>query len=132
MAHEFRYLRSGDCSVRAAVHGRGPPVLMSHGWPASWYSWRHQMGPVAEAGFTAAAIDVRGYGGSSKPWPIDAYDMNSIIGDLQMAADEVGDNRAILLGNDRGAPIVWTAALVDPERFTAVAALAIPYTGLGK
>lgn len=132
MAHEFRYVQSGDCSIRAAVEGKGPLVLMVHGWPESWYSWRHQMGPIADAGFTAAAIDVRGYGGSSKPWPIEAYDMKSIIGDLQKTADELGDGRAILLGHDWGAPIVWNAALVDPERFTAVGALAIPYTGLGK
>ncbi|MFT3725580.1 MAG: alpha/beta hydrolase [Hyphomonadaceae bacterium] len=132
MAHEFRYVQSGDCSIRAAVEGAGPLVLMVHGWPESWYSWRHQMGPIAQAGFTAAAVDVRGYGGSSKPWPIEAYDMQSIIGDLQKTADELGGGKAILIGHDWGAPIVWNAALVDPGRFTAVAALAIPYTGLGK
>ena len=77
MAHEFRYVQSGDCTIRVAVEGSGPLVLMVHGFPESWYSCRHQLGPVAAAGFTAAAIDVRGYGGSSKPHPVEAYDMAS-------------------------------------------------------
>lgn len=132
MAHDFRYVQSGDCTIRVAVEGSGPLVLMVHGWPESWYSWRHQMGPVAAAGYTAAAIDVRGYGGSSKPWPIEAYDMQSIIADNQAVADALGGGKAILFGHDWGAPIVWNSALVDPDRFTAVAALAIPHLGQGK
>lgn len=131
MAQDFRYVQSGDQSIRAAVTGEGPLVIMVHGWPESWYSWRHQMGPIAEAGYTAAAIDVRGYGGSSKPWPIEAYDMQSIIGDVQAVADQLGAGKAILIGHDWGAPIVWNSALIDSGRFTAVAALAVPYTGLG-
>lgn len=132
MAHDFRYVQSGDQSIRASVMGSGPLVLMVHGWPESWYSWRHQMGPIADAGFTAAAIDVRGYGGSSKPHAIEAYDMQSIIGDVQAVTDELGGGKAILVGHDWGAPIVWNSALVDPERFSAVAAMAIPYLGQGK
>jgi len=132
MAHEFRYVQSGDCTLRVAVQGSGPLVLMVHGWPESWYSWRHQMGPIADLGYTAAAIDVRGYGGSSKPHPIEAYDMQSIVADNQAVADALGGGKAILIGHDWGAPIVWNSALVDPQRFTAVAALAIPYLGQGK
>ena len=132
MAHEFRHVQSGDQSIRVAVMGSGPLVLMVHGWPESWYSWRHQMGPVAEAGYTAAAIDVRGYGGSSKPYPIEAYDMQSIVGDNQAVADALGSGKAILVGHDWGAPIVWNSALIDPQRFTAVAAIAIPFLGQGK
>ncbi len=132
MAHEFRYVQSGDCRLRVAVEGDGPLVLMVHGWPESWYSWRHQMGPIANAGYTAAALDVRGYGGSDRPWPVEAYDMQSIVGDLQAVADQLGGGNAILIGHDWGAPIVWDSALIDPERFTAVAAMAIPYVGQGK
>jgi pimeloyl-ACP methyl ester carboxylesterase len=105
---------------------------MVHGWPESWYSWRHQMGPIAAAGYTAAAIDVRGYGGSSRPHPVEAYDMQSIVGDIQACADQLGGGKAILIGHDWGAPIVWNAALIDPQRFTAVAAMSIPYLGQGK
>ena len=64
-----------DVRIRVASEGQGPLVLMVHGFPESWYSWRHQMGPIAEAGFRAAAMDVRGYGGSSKPFEIEAYDL---------------------------------------------------------
>jgi pimeloyl-ACP methyl ester carboxylesterase len=132
MAHEFRYVQSGEQSIRVAVTGSGPLVLMVHGWPESWYSWRHQMGPIADLGFTAAAIDVRGYGGSGKPYPIEAYDMESIVGDNQAVADALGGGKAILIGHDWGAPIVWNSALIDPDRFTAVAAMAIPHLGQGK
>ncbi len=110
MAHEFRYVQSGDQSIRVSVMGSGPLVLMVHGWPESWYSWRHQMKAVAEAGYTAAAIDVRGYGGSSKPHAIEAYDMESIVADNQAVADALGDGKAILFGHDWGAPIVWNTA----------------------
>jgi pimeloyl-ACP methyl ester carboxylesterase len=132
MAHAYRYVQSGDCRIRAAVEGAGPLVLMVHGWPESWYSWRHQMGPIAAAGYTAAAIDVRGYGGSDKPHPIEAYDMESIVKDVQAVADELGGGKAVLIGHDWGAPIVWNSALIDPERFTAVAGMAIPHLGQGK
>jgi len=132
MAHVFRHVQSGDQSIRVAVMGSGPLVLMVHGWPESWYSWRHQMGPIADAGYTAAAIDVLGYGVSSKPYPIEAYDMQSIVKDNQAVADDLGGGKAILIGHDWGAPIVWNSALIDPQRFTAVAAMAIPYLGQGK
>ncbi len=132
MAHEFRYVQSGDQSIRVAVQGSGPLVLMVHGWPESWYSWRHQLGPIAAMGYTAAAIDVRGYGGSSKPHPIEAYDMQSMVADNQAVADALGGGKAILVGHDWGAPIVWNSALIDPQRFSAVAAMAIPYLGQGK
>ncbi len=69
---EMRMIETPGARIRAAVEGEGPLVIMVHGFPESWYSWRHQMGPIAEAGFTAAAIDVRGYGGSDKPKDIPA------------------------------------------------------------
>ena len=131
-APRFEYVRSGACTIRVAVQGAGPLVIMVHGWPESWYSWRHQIGPIANAGFTAAAIDVRGYGGSSRPHAIESYDMRSIISDIQAVADRLGGGKAILIGHDWGAPIVWNSALVDPERFRGVAALSIPYVGQGQ
>lgn len=131
MAHEFRYVQSGDCAIRVAVEGSGPLVLMVHGFPESWSAFERQMAPIASAGFTAAAIDVRGYGGSGKPHPVEAYDMASIIGDLQAVADELGNGKAILIGRDWGAPIVWSASLADTARFTAVAGMSIPHMGHG-
>ena len=131
MAHEFRNVKSGEHNIRVAVEGSGPLVLMVHGFPESWSSWRHQLGPIANAGFTAAAIDVRGYGGSSKPHAVEAYDMASIVADNQAVADALGRGKAILIGRDWGAPIVWNSALMDPKRFTAVAGMSIPHTGHG-
>lgn len=132
MTRRFERIRSGDIEIRVAVEGDGPLVLMVHGWPESWYSWRHQMTPIARAGYRAAAMDVRGYGGSDRPWPVEAYDMKAMVSDVQAVADALGGGRAILIGHDWGAPIVWNSALVDPDRFSAVAGLAIPYLGRGK
>lgn len=131
MAQTLRYVQSGDCRIKVVSEGTGPLVLMVHGFPESWSSWRHQLGPVAAAGFTAAALDVRGYGGSSRPHPVEAYAMKEIVGDLQAVADSLGGGKAILVGRDWGAPIVWNAAQADPARFTAVAGMSIPHLGGG-
>lgn len=128
---EFRMIDTGQLRLRVATQGAGPLVIMVHGFPESWYSWRHQIGPVAQAGYTAAAIDVRGYGGSDKPHAIEAYDLEAITADVAGVADALQpDSPAILLGHDWGAPIVWNSALSRPERFSAVAALSVPFTGI--
>src|SRR5258707_12998426 len=72
---EFRTVPVGELSLRCAIEGEGPLVVLVHGFPESWYSWRHQMGPIAAAGFTACAIDVRGYGGSGKPHEGEAHSL---------------------------------------------------------
>ena len=79
---EFRMINAGELNLRCAIEGSGPLVVMVHGFPESWYSWRHQMTPIAEAGFTACAIDVRGYGGSDKPERVDAYAISHMVGDI--------------------------------------------------
>ena len=128
---EFRTIDAGHAKLRVAVEGDGPLVLMVHGFPESWYSWRHQMGPIAQAGFTAAAIDVRGYGGSDKPQPIDAYSMEELTGDVAGVARALQpDAPAILIGHDWGAPIVWNTALSRPEAISAVAGLSVPFSGV--
>lgn len=128
---EFRMIDTGPVKLRVAVVGAGPLVLMVHGFPESWYSWRHQMEPVAAAGFTAAAIDVRGYGGSDKPGDVADYAMEQLVGDIAAVARTLQpDAPAILVGHDWGAPQVWNSALVMPERFSAVAALSVPYSGV--
>lgn len=78
---EFRKVSVGAVELKVAM-GEGPLIVMVHGFPESWCSWRHQMGPIAAAGFTACAIDVRGYGGSDKPHPVEAYDIESLSGDV--------------------------------------------------
>ena len=128
---EMRHIDVGELNLRCAVEGAGPLVIMVHGFPESWYSWRHQIGAVAQAGFTACAIDVRGYGGSDKPHPVEAYAMEHIVGDLvglKMALQP--DEPAILVGHDWGAPIVWNTALTNPEHFRAVAGMSVPFAGV--
>jgi pimeloyl-ACP methyl ester carboxylesterase len=128
---EMRHIHVGELTLRCAVEGSGPLVVMVHGFPESWYSWRHQLGPIAEAGFTACAIDVRGYGGSDKPHAVEAYAMERIVGDLVGLKQALQpDAPAILVGHDWGAPIVWNTALTNPQHFRAVAGLSVPFAGV--
>jgi pimeloyl-ACP methyl ester carboxylesterase len=128
---EMRLIDTGDATLRCAIEGTGPLVIFVHGFPESWYSWRHQLGPVAEAGFTACAIDVRGYGGSNKPPEVADYAMEKIVGDLVGLAKVLQPDRpAILVGHDWGAPIVWNSALTHPGQFSAVAGLSVPFAGV--
>jgi pimeloyl-ACP methyl ester carboxylesterase len=127
---QFRDIGVGELSLRVAVEGEGPLVLMVHGFPESWFSWRHQMAPIAAAGFTAAAMDVRGYGGSDKPHPVAAYAMEHMVADVAGAVEALSPGApAVLIGHDWGAPIVWNSALIRPDRVRAVAGLSVPYTG---
>jgi pimeloyl-ACP methyl ester carboxylesterase len=113
-----------------ALEGAGPLVIMVHGFPESWYSWRHQIGPIAAAGHRVAAIDVRGYGGSDKPEAVAAYAMERLVGDLAGLKQALSpDAPAILVGHDWGAPIVWNSAFVRPDLFRAVAGLSVPFAG---
>lgn len=128
----FKTVRVGEISLRCAIEGSGPLVVMVHGFPESWFSWRHQIGPLAAAGFTACAIDVRGYGGSDKPEPVSDYSMERLVGDLAGLIEALAPGeRAILIGHDWGAPIVWNSALIRPDRVKAVAGLSVPYLGVG-
>ncbi len=127
---DFKFIQLPDVQLRAAVQGTGPLVVLVHGFPESWYSYRHQIAPVAEAGFTACAIDVRGYGGSDKPPAVADYAMERMIADVVGVIDALSpDGRAILVGHDWGAPIVWTSALIRPDKVRAVCGLSVPYLG---
>ncbi len=127
---EFRIVDAGEARIRVALQGEGPLALMAHGFPESWYSWRHQIGPIAEAGFTACAIDVRGYGGSQRFGEVADYAMERIVGDLRGVADALSPGRpAVLIGHDWGAPIVYSTALIHPDRFAAFATLSVIYSG---
>ena len=123
-------ISTGELELHCVTRGDGPLVLMVHGFPESWYSWRHQIGPISEAGFKVCAIDVRGYGGSDKPEAIAAYDMQSLVGDLVGLRKVLSPHApAILIGHDWGAPIVWNSALTNPDHFRAVAGLSVPFAG---
>jgi len=108
--------------------GASPLVLFVHGFPESWYSWRHQLPAVAAGGFRAAAIDVRGYGSSEAPEAIDAYRLVDLAGDCVAVVEALGEQQAIIIGHDWGSPIAATAARLRPDVFRAVALLSVPYT----
>ncbi len=128
---EFRMIDTNGIKVRAAIQGEGPLVVMVHGFPESWYSWRHQMAPLAAAGFTACAIDVRGYGGSDKPQAVEAYAMKEIAADVAGVIEALSPSEpAVLIGHDWGAPIVWHTAVLHPKQVRAVAGLSVPWFGL--
>jgi pimeloyl-ACP methyl ester carboxylesterase len=128
----FVTVRNGDIDIRVATVGDGPLILCVHGWPELWYSWRHQMSHFAERGFTVGALDVRGYGGSSKPVEIEAYRLTEVCGDVATVIDQLGGGSAILFGHDWGAPIVYNTARLHADKVTAVAGLSVPYSPISE
>jgi pimeloyl-ACP methyl ester carboxylesterase len=125
----MRVIESNGIKLRIAEAGSGPLVIFVHGWPESWYSWRHQLPAVAEAGFHAVAPDMRGYGKSDKPEAVEDYDIQHLTADLVGIVDALGEKQAILVGHDWGAIVAWHAMLLHPERFKALVAMSVPYTG---
>ncbi len=114
--------------VRAGRPG-DPVVVLAHGFPELAYTWRHQIPALAAAGYRVLAPDQRGYGGSSCPTPVVAYDIHALTGDLVALLDtEVGDGaaKAVFVGHDWGATVVWTLAQLHPDRVAAVAGLSVP------
>ena len=111
--------------------GEGPLVLLVHGFPESWYSYRHQLVALAAAGYRAVAIDVRGYGRSSAPTAIDAYRMIMKVRDNVELVHALGETQAVVVGHDWGAPIAWNSALLRPDVFRAVAGLSVPWAPPG-
>jgi pimeloyl-ACP methyl ester carboxylesterase len=119
--------------IHLAEQGAGPLVLLIHGFPESWYSWRHQLPALSAAGYRAVAIDVRGYGRSSGPRDVAAYRMLAHVGDNVGVVRALGEETAVIVGHDWGSPIAANSALLRPDVFTAVGLLSVPYaprTGL--
>jgi pimeloyl-ACP methyl ester carboxylesterase len=123
-----RWVDNGDIRLRVEVTGEGPVMLCVHGWPELAHSWRHQVAHFAERGHTVAAMDVRGYGGSSAPPEIERYTLRELAGDVAAVAGALSDEPVVLVGHDWGAPIAWHAAIRHPERVRAVAGLSVPHT----
>lgn len=125
----FRFIQSNGITLRIAEAGTGPLVLLAHGWPESWYSWRHQITMLADAGYHVVAPDMRGYGESDKPADVDDYDITHVAGDLVGILDALGEETATLVGHDWGAIVAWTTVLLHPSRFTSLIAMSVPYGG---
>jgi pimeloyl-ACP methyl ester carboxylesterase len=125
------HVKTNGQSLKYVEAGHGPLVLLLHGFPECWYSWRHQLPALAEAGYRAVALDLRGYGGSSKHSSVADYAITELVADCSGVVEALGDSTAVVVGHDWGAPIAWTAALIEPDRFHAVAGLSVPFAGRG-
>lgn len=123
----FVTVRNGPVDLNVAVAGDGPLIVCVHGFPELWYSWRHQMQYFASRGYSVAALDVRGYGESSRPHEIAAYTLRNLASDVAAVIDQLGNGKAILFGHDWGAPIVWHTSLLHPDKVRAVAGLSVPF-----
>jgi pimeloyl-ACP methyl ester carboxylesterase len=124
---EFRTIPGKDgIRLNVALAGAGPLVLFVHGFPESWYSWRHQIGAVVAAGFRAAALEVRGYGASDKPRPVEAYSIVELAGDIAAVIDALAPEGAVLVGHDWGAVQVQAAALLHPAKVRGMVTVSVP------
>jgi pimeloyl-ACP methyl ester carboxylesterase len=125
----LRMVKTNGINLRIAEMGHGPLVILVHGWPESWYSWRHQMPALAAAGYRVVAPDMRGFGASDKPAPVDDYDIHHTTADLAGLVTAFGETSAILVGHDWGAIVSWQAMMLHPDKFSALAAMSVPYGG---
>jgi pimeloyl-ACP methyl ester carboxylesterase len=130
-AVQHRTIETNGIRLHIAEQGSGPFVILCHGFPECWYSWRHQLPALAEAGFHVVAPDMRGYGQSDRPHEIDQYTLFHLVGDMVGLLDALGTESAVIAGHDWGAPVAWGAALLRPDRFRAVVGLSVPYRSRG-
>ena len=131
MEIEHKIITTNGIKMHVARMGSGPLVLLCHGWPESWYSWRHQLKALAAAGYCAVAPDMRGYGQTDKPEAIDQYTLFHLTGDTVGVVDALGFKEGVIIGHDRGAPVAWHSALFRPEIFKAVVGLSVPFRPRG-
>ncbi len=125
-------VKSNNITINTIIEGEGTPVVLVHGWPESWYSWRHQIIPFIESGFKVIIPDVRGYGNSEKPNNITDYSMKELTNDIVGILDFLQEDKAHIIGHDWGAPISWYTSLLHPERIISVSGLSVPYSFMGK
>jgi pimeloyl-ACP methyl ester carboxylesterase len=131
MEPDLQIIETNGIRLRVALAGDGPLVVLIHGFPESWYSWRRQIPALVNAGYRVAAPDVRGYGGSDKPLPIEAYTIEDVSADIAGLIAALGAEPAVVVGHDWGAPIAYATALFHPERVRAVVGLSVPHLGRG-
>jgi pimeloyl-ACP methyl ester carboxylesterase len=126
-----RFAQVNGIKMHYAEQGHGPLVILVHGFPESWYSWRHQLPALAAAGFHVVAPDMRGYGQTEAPPEIASYTIMHLVGDVTGLVTMLGEKQAIIVGDDWGATVAWNAALLRPDMFPAVVAMSVPYRPRG-
>lgn len=122
-----RFIQSNGVTLQIVEAGHGPLVVLCHGFPGGSFSWGRQFQPLVDAGYRVVAPDLRGYGRSSRPKALAAYDMNQQIADLLGLLDALGETKAIFVGSDFGAALVWNLALRHPEVVAAVVGVSCPF-----
>ncbi len=126
----FNFIETNGIRMRVAEMGdTGPLVILAHGWPESWYSWRHQIPVIAAAGYRVVAPDMRGYGQTDAPLAVEDYDIEHLARDMTGLIDACGEEQAIIIGHDWGSIVAWNSVLLHPDRFRALVAMSVPYTG---
>ncbi len=126
-----RFVETNGLRMHVAEQGSGPLVLLLHGFPELWYSWRHQLAALSEAGYRAVAPDLRGYGQTDSPVESQRYTQLHLVGDVIGLLDALGEEQAVVVGHDWGAALAWTTALLRPDRVRGVVGLSVPYRPRG-
>ncbi|MGV3742016.1 MAG: alpha/beta fold hydrolase [Burkholderiaceae bacterium] len=127
---EMRRITGHGLSLQVAVAGEGPPVILLHGFPESWRSWKHQIAPLVNAGFSVWTPNLRGYPPSDIPPDREAYHLCHLVGDVIDIVDATGYGRAHLVGHDWGGIIAWTFAGLHPERLDKLVIMNAPHMQL--
>jgi pimeloyl-ACP methyl ester carboxylesterase len=122
-----RHVSVNGIRMHIAEAGTGPLIVLCHGWPELWYSWRHQLPVLAKAGFHVVAPDMRGFGETEAPAELTSYTILHNVGDIVGLVASFGESNAIIIGHDWGAPVAWTAAMMRPDLFRAVVGMSVPH-----
>jgi len=125
----MRQIETNGVTLAVDDRGDGYPIVFIHGFPELAYSWRHQIGPLADEGYRCISYDLRGSGGSSGPDEISAYSLAVQVEDVIGILDRLGLEHAAVVGHDWGSIIAFATALRHPDRISHVASLNVPYIG---
>ncbi|KAI3910030.1 hypothetical protein MKW92_050117 [Papaver armeniacum] len=128
MGITHRMVDVNGIKMHIAEKGEGPVVLLVHGFPSLWYSWRHQILSLAASGYRAIAPDLRGYGDTDAPQSTQSYTCFHIVGDLVALIDTLGQDKVFVVGHDWGAIISWYLCLFRPDKVKALVNLSVAFT----
>ena len=132
LEHQLLDVNGISLSLYSCGPTQGRPLWLLHGFPECWLAWREQIPVLAAAGYRVLIPEMRGYGQSSAPEDVSAYDLITLCADIQAAMDVLGQTEVCVIGHDWGAPVAWHLALLEPQRVRAVVGMAVPFGGRPK